>query len=100
MSHVTISVENLSKRYVIGHQAGQRERYAALRDVIEREARNFLRKTSDLFHGRQIVQGDEVEEFWALREVSFEKGRMGHGHGSRMHLDRVVKHHLTRFTVL
>ena len=25
--------------------------------------------------GRQIVQGDEVEEFWALRDVSFEVKR-------------------------
>ena len=50
----------------------ERERYTALRDVIGREARNFVRKAVDLFHGRQIVQGDEVEEFWALKDVSFE----------------------------
>ena len=43
-----------------------------LRDVIAREARNFARKALDLLRGRQIVQGDEVEEFWALRDVSFE----------------------------
>src|SRR5205807_7550143 len=36
------------------------------------QARNFTRKTLDLGRGRQIVQGDEVEEFWALRDVSFE----------------------------
>jgi lipopolysaccharide transport system ATP-binding protein len=67
-----ISVENLSKRYLIGHQANERVGWASLRDVIGREARNFTRKTVDLFHGRQIVQGDEVEEFWALRDVSFD----------------------------
>src|SRR6516164_1992042 len=72
MSEISICVENLSKSYLIGHQATQREHYTALRDVIEREARNFLRKATDLLHGRQIVQGDEVEEFWALRNVSFE----------------------------
>jgi len=65
-----ISVENLSKSYLVGHQA-QRERYTALRDVIGREARNFVRKAADLVRGRQIVQGDEVEEFWALKDVSF-----------------------------
>ena len=48
------------------------ERYTALRDVLTREARNFARKTVDVFRGRQIVQGDEVEEFWALKNVSFE----------------------------
>ena len=40
--------------------------------MIAREARNFARKAADLLHGRQIVQGDEVEEFWALKNVSFE----------------------------
>ena len=72
MSDTVISVENLSKRYLIGHQSAQRERYTALRDVIGREARNFVRKAADLLRGRQIVQGDEVEEFWALKDVSFE----------------------------
>jgi lipopolysaccharide transport system ATP-binding protein len=72
MSDTVISVENLSKRYLIGHRSVQHHRYTALRDVIGREARNFIRKTADFIHGRQIVQGDEVEEFWALRNVSFE----------------------------
>ena len=45
------------------------KRYTALRDVIVREARNFTRKAVDVFRGRQIVQGDEVEEFWALKDV-------------------------------
>ena len=72
MSDTIIAVENLSKSYLVGHQSTPRESYTALRDVIAREARNFTRKTLDLMHGRQIVQGDEVEEFYALRDVSFE----------------------------
>jgi lipopolysaccharide transport system ATP-binding protein len=72
MSDTAISVENLSKRYLVGHQSCHRERYTALRDVIGREARNFARKAADFVRGRQIVEGDEVEEFWALRGVSFE----------------------------
>jgi homopolymeric O-antigen transport system ATP-binding protein len=75
MSDIVITAENLSKSYLVGHQAAQCESYrsyTALRDVIAREARNFARKTVDLIRGRQIVQGDEVEEFWALRDVSFE----------------------------
>jgi lipopolysaccharide transport system ATP-binding protein len=72
MSDVVISIENLSKRYLIGHQSAQRERYLALRDTIGREARNFARKAADLVRGRPIVQGDEVEELWALKDVSFE----------------------------
>lgn len=72
MPDTVITVENLSKRYLIGHQSAQRERYTALRDVIGREARNFLRKASDLVAGRQIVQGDEVEDIWALKDVTFD----------------------------
>ena len=34
MSDVVISVENLSKRYLVGHRSGERESYTALRDVI------------------------------------------------------------------
>ena len=67
-----IEVENLSKRYLVGHQADTGSRYVTLRDVIARGVRDFVRKTSDMVHGRQIVQGDEVEEFWALKDVSFE----------------------------
>ena len=33
---------------------------------------DFARKAIDFVRGRQIVQGDEVEEFWALKDVSFE----------------------------
>jgi lipopolysaccharide transport system ATP-binding protein len=71
---VIIRVENLSKKYIIGHEA-ERERYVALRDVVMRTGRNAWRKTSDLFRGRDIVAGDEVEEFWALKDVSFEVKR-------------------------
>src|SRR5258707_627075 len=75
MSDTVIIADNLSKSYLVGHQSAQRERYTALRDVIAREARNLARKTVDLVRGRQIVQGDEVEQFWALRDLSFEVKR-------------------------
>ena len=72
MSDLVITVESLSKRYLIGHRSARRERYTALRDVISREARNLARKTVDVVRGRQITQGDDIEEFWALKDVSFE----------------------------
>src|SRR6202046_1043512 len=69
-----IVVENVSKRYFIGHRlsSGGHRKYTALRDVIGREIGNFARKVADVARGRQVVQGDEIEEFWALRNVSFE----------------------------
>jgi lipopolysaccharide transport system ATP-binding protein len=72
MSETVISVQNLSKCYLVGHQSAQRGHRATLREVIMREAGNFTRKAVDLVRGRQIIQGDELEEFWALRNVSFE----------------------------
>jgi lipopolysaccharide transport system ATP-binding protein len=72
-----ITVDNLSKKYLIGHNAGEdaRYRYVALREVVGREVRNLARKTIEAVRGRQVVQGDEVEEFWALKDVSFEVER-------------------------
>jgi lipopolysaccharide transport system ATP-binding protein len=69
-----IVVENLSKQYLIGHRLSTKRayQYTALRDVIERKFRNFARNATDVIRGRQVVHGDEIEEFWALRNVSFE----------------------------
>ena len=73
MSEPIITVENLSKSYLVGHRTErQASGYTALREVIGHEVRTFLRKTIDVVRGRQILQGDEVEEFWALKNVSFE----------------------------
>jgi len=74
MSVPVISVENLSKKYLVGHRtgAGSSYRYAALRDVIGRQVQNLLRKTIDAAHGRPILRGDQIEEFWALNNVNFE----------------------------
>jgi lipopolysaccharide transport system ATP-binding protein len=72
MSDVVVSVENLSKCYSVGHRSAQRERYVTLRDTIGLELRSIGRKTLDFIRGKQIMEGDEVEEFWALRDVTFQ----------------------------
>jgi lipopolysaccharide transport system ATP-binding protein len=61
-----IKVENLSKRYVIGHQ--RQERYTALRDVIGNGAKSFWQGLT----GDRKINEDISEEFWALKDVSFE----------------------------
>jgi lipopolysaccharide transport system ATP-binding protein len=76
MSDIVVEVENLSKSFFVGHESVERERYRSLRDVLSRETRNFGRKFFDVMRGRQIVQGDTVEEFWALKGVNF-KVRQG-----------------------
>jgi lipopolysaccharide transport system ATP-binding protein len=66
-----IKVENLSKRYLVGHRS-RPDDYVALREVIRREVHNVARKAADVVRGRQVVQGDDVEEYWALKDVGFE----------------------------
>ena len=72
MPDPVIKVENLGKRYLVGHQASSQERYTALRDVLARNAKEFVRKTKDIIQGKQVIQGDEIEDFWALKNVTFE----------------------------
>jgi lipopolysaccharide transport system ATP-binding protein len=71
MSDIVIKAEGLGKKYLIGHQS-ERERYTALRDVLARNVKSVLHKTHQLFSGQQLLAGDEVEEFWALRDIDFE----------------------------
>ena len=71
MSDIVIQAENLGKKYTIGHQT-ERGRYVALRDVLAQNARSLWRTTADLLRGRPIIQGNHLEEVWALKDVSFE----------------------------
>ncbi len=74
MSNIVIECEGLGKSYSIGHQ-GPRERYTTLRDVIARNARNLWSATKRALRGQVDVAGDQIEEFWALKDVSFEVKR-------------------------
>ena len=67
MSDVVIRVENLSKKYIIGHQ--KQERHTSFRDVLSNGAKSLWQGlTSD----RKANSDDLSEEFWALKDVSFE----------------------------
>ena len=57
-----ITVENISKQYIIDHQKGKGSN--TLRDVI---TANFRQ----VFSGQKKQDGITKEEFWALRDVSF-----------------------------
>ena len=72
ISKNAILVERLSKSYFIGHNVESGERYQSLRDYIMRSIANFFRKSKELLAGRKIMNGRQLEEFWALKEVSFE----------------------------
>lgn len=71
MSDTVIKVENLGKKYLIGHQADNHG-YLSLRDVLMNNARTLWNKTKDLARGNPIIYGDMLEEVWALKDISFE----------------------------
>jgi lipopolysaccharide transport system ATP-binding protein len=66
MSDTVIRVENLGKKYIIGHQ--KQERYTALRDVIT----NKVKSISSLLNPQAKNENPAFEEFWALKDVSFD----------------------------
>ncbi|MCK4793385.1 MAG: ABC transporter ATP-binding protein, partial [Desulfobacteraceae bacterium] len=70
---IVIKVENLSKKYIIGHQ--QRERYLTLRDTIVQKSKEFGKRLLHPFlssSGQPLTGLSNTEELWALKDVSFE----------------------------
>lgn len=70
MSDTVIKVENLSKKYFLNHQ--KQERYTALRDVIANGVKQIGKKMFSPFTSQPSPIADSIEEFYALRDVSFE----------------------------
>jgi lipopolysaccharide transport system ATP-binding protein len=68
-----IKAENISKKYIIGHQ--QQEQYPTLRDAISRK---FMAIGNRLMHpllassGQPLMDLSSTEEFWALKDITFE----------------------------
>lgn len=74
MSDTVIRVENLGKKYVIGHQ--KQERYTALRDVLANGVKGLFHSIQNPLRlgsgqAKSKIQ-NPTEEFWALKDVSFE----------------------------
>jgi lipopolysaccharide transport system ATP-binding protein len=78
-SDVVIRVEGLGKKYSLNHQKS--ERYTALRDVVARQAKAAGRLLNPFTLAGQLRKFQQEaaqepkareEEFWALKDVSFE----------------------------
>jgi lipopolysaccharide transport system ATP-binding protein len=67
-----IKVENLSKKYVIGHDrnAGGAYRYRSLRDNLAHTARGIYQRLRHPLSPN--IESTELEEFWALRDLDFQ----------------------------
>ena len=61
-----IIAENIGKRYLLSHQATGGGGYKRFSEVIVDAAKRFVRP------GSKASQRDTVEDFWALKDVSFE----------------------------
>jgi lipopolysaccharide transport system ATP-binding protein len=66
MSDTVVRVENLSKKYILGHQ--KEDGYTTLRDSISNGAKDLLKP----FQRGKSQVSDTSEDFWALKDVSFE----------------------------
>ncbi|MBF2066616.1 MAG: ABC transporter ATP-binding protein [Calothrix sp. C42_A2020_038] len=67
MSDTVIKVENIAKKYILAHQ--QQERYKSVRDSLTKKLKLLEDK---LRHPGKKQLNPEREEFWALKDVSFE----------------------------
>ncbi len=63
MPQPIIKVENLSKNFIIRHEANSGGRYTSLREVITEKIKRLGKKKVEPF--------SQQEEFWALQDVSF-----------------------------
>lgn len=66
-----ITVENLGKKYFLSHQTKQ-DSYLALRDVLSDGVKNMGRRMLRPFGASLVAPQSSREEFWALRDVSFD----------------------------
>ena len=64
MSDIVIRAENIGKSYLVGHKSN--ERYVALRDVIANKVKSLLSGS------KKQQERQDIEEFWALKDISFE----------------------------
>ena len=67
MSDIAVKVENLGKKYVIGHRGGE---YARFNERLTQIGKSILRRLRNPFKPYDVSL--ELEDFWAVRNVSFE----------------------------
>lgn len=67
--NTVIRVENLSKKYIIGHQ--RQRPYSTLRDNLSNNVRGLFKKILNP-SSYELRATSSSEDFWALKDVSFE----------------------------
>ena len=73
---IAIKSENLGKKYTIGHLA-EKMGDRSLGEELAKKMRNFWNKTKDMVKGKPLIQGDSIEDVWALLSpIDFSDGRV------------------------
>ncbi len=72
MKDTVITVNNLSKSYLIGHNNSNPAKYTTLRNAVEKNVRRYGQQLLSAIKGESYVQGDEIEEFWALKDITLD----------------------------
>ena len=67
MSDIAVKVENLGKKYIIGHRSNE---YARFNEYLTGLGKSILRRLRNPLKPYDVSL--ELEEFWAVRNVSFE----------------------------
>ena len=68
MSNEIIKVENLGKKYLIGHKQ-QKNSYKTLRDTV---TTGIQQVTTKLLRPGKKKSNPNIEEFWAVRDINFD----------------------------
>ena len=72
MSNTIISVENLSKHYILSHKkdSSNKQKYKTIRDTLVEGVNSIGQRLITPSNKRDF--NPKKEEFWALKDVSFE----------------------------
>jgi lipopolysaccharide transport system ATP-binding protein len=71
MSNPIITVESLSKRYLVGHQSARRERTLPCEMSLSARCAISGARLLICCVGAKWFKGDDSEGFWALRDINF-----------------------------
>ena len=70
MSGIVIKVEGLGKKYIIRHQRNGINK--TFRENVVQQAQTLVTHTKKLLKGKGGIEGNNIEEFWALKDLNFE----------------------------
>lgn len=71
---IVIQAQELGKKYLIGHDSSA-GRSKTFREAVAASAKGAIRSVKNMARLRQIVSGDQIEEFSALTDVNFAIGK-------------------------